>query len=147
MKIIIFKKFGKFTKEGDIVEVKDGYARNFLIPKGFALPASEQNIKKFEQLQEEKQRLEKQERKKFLSLKEKIEKTSLTITAEIKEGDEIYGSVTAIQILNALKEEGIELKKENLKLTSPIKKIGVYNLTVELYQDICAKLSVWVVKK
>ncbi|MCM8831133.1 MAG: 50S ribosomal protein L9 [Candidatus Omnitrophica bacterium] len=147
MKVIILKKFGKFTKEGDIVEVKDGYARNFLIPNKFALEATEQNLKKFEQMQKEKQRLQERERKKYLELKERIEKVSLTITAEVKEKDEIYGSITATQILNALKDEGIELKKENLKLTSPIKKIGIYNLTVELYQGICANLSVWVVKK
>ena len=147
MKIILFKDLGKLGNQGDVVEVKDGYARNYLIPKGFALSASETNFKKLEAVKKEKAKLVQREKAKFLKEKEEIEKISLTITVEAKEDEELYGSISEAQILKLLKAEGVELEKGKLALTEPINKLGVFNLKVNLDPEIEAALRVWVVKK
>ncbi len=147
MKVIIVKNIANFNKIGEIVEVKDGFARNFLIPQGFALEVNPINIAKFEVIKQQKLKNEERRKKTFLELKEKIEKLPLTLTAQVKQGEEIYGSINAAQILKALEDEGIILEKGNLVLEEPIKKIGIYNLKITLYPEIEAKLRLWVVKK
>jgi len=146
MKVIIIKKFEKF-REGDIVDVKDGYARNFLIPKGLVLEATKENLQRFENIKKQRLKLEELEKKKYIEIKGKIEKTSITISAEVKNNDELYGSINESLILEALKEEGIELEKDKIQLEEPIKKLGIYNIEVKLQPEITAKLRVWVVKK
>jgi len=147
MRIILLKEVARLGKKGDIVEVKDGYARNYLIPYGFALKATRENLKKFEELKRREEKLLEKRKKEALKLKERLEKTSLTIQVEAKENDEIYGSVGQIQIKNALKEEGIEIDKDKIQLEEPIKKIGVYKVKINLEKDIDAFLRVWVVKR
>ena len=147
MKVLLLKDVEKLGKYGDAIEVKDGYARNYLIPRGIALAANENNFKKLEKIKKEKEKIEEKNVDKFLSLKEKIEKVSVTIVAEVKEDEEIYGSVSEVQILKSLKEEGIELEHNKIVVEEPIKKLGVYNLKVKIYKDIEATLRVWVVKK
>jgi len=146
MKVLIIKKIEKF-KEGSIVDVKDGYARNFLIPKGLALEATKENLERFENIKKQRLKLEELEKKKYLELKEKIEKLSITISAEVKNDDELYGSINESLILKELKEEGIELEKDKIQLEEPIKKLGIYNINIKLHPEIIARLRVWVVKK
>lgn len=147
MKVILLKTLEKLGKEGEVVEVKDGFARNYLIPKGIGLIANEVNFKKLEEIKRKRERLKEKEKEFFLQLKEKLENISLTITVEVKDKEEIYGTVGEAQIIKALKEEGIELSKGKLILDSPIKKLGVYSLKVDLYPQVEATLRVWVVKK
>ncbi len=147
MRIILLKEVARLGKEGDIVEVKNGYARNYLIPYGFALKATRENLKKFEELKRREEKLLEKRKKEALKLKEKLEKISLTIQAEVKENDEIYGSVGQVQIKNTLKEEGIEIEKDRIQLEEPIKKLGIYKVKINLEKDIDAFLRVWVVKK
>lgn len=147
MKVVLLKEVQKLGKEGDVLEVKNGFARNYLIPKGMALKAIEQNFKRLEELKKKKVKLLEAKNKKLFVLKAKIESISVTIPSEVKDDEEIYGSVGETQILKFLKEEGIELEKESFSLQEPIKKIGVYNLKVKLSADIEANLRVWIVKK
>jgi large subunit ribosomal protein L9 len=147
IKIILLKTVEKLGKEGEVVEVKPGFARNYLIPKKIALKATKENFKKIEEIKKKKEQLLEKERREFLNLKEKLEKISLTITVEVKEGDEIYGTVSEVQILKALKDEGIELGKGKIVLPEPIKKLGVYNLKVNLHPQVEGNIRVWVVKK
>jgi len=146
MKVLIIKKIEKF-KEGSIVDVKDGYARNFLITKGLALEETKENLERFENIKKQRLKLEELEKKKYLELKEKIEKLSITISAEVKNDDELYGSINESLILKELKEEGIELEKDKIQLEEPIKKLGIYNINIKLHPEIIARLRVWVVKK
>ena len=146
MKVIIIKDFEKF-KEGNIVDVKDGYARNFLIPKGLALEATKENLERFENIKKQRLKLKELEKEKCLQLKERIEKLSITINAEVKNEDELYGSINESLILKALKEEGIELEKDKIQLEEPIKKLGIYNINVKLHPEVIARLRVWVVEK
>ncbi|RKY39447.1 MAG: 50S ribosomal protein L9 [Candidatus Omnitrophota bacterium] len=147
MKIILLKEVKRLGREGDIVEVKDGYARNYLIPYGFAWRANKESLKKFEELKKRKEKILERKRKLALKLKERLEKVSLTLQVEAKEDEVLYGSIGEVQIREALKEEGIEIEKDKIKLEEPIKKLGVYKVEIALEKDINAFVRVWVVKK
>ena len=147
MKVILLKSLKKLGKEGDMVEVKDGYGHNYLIPHGFALKAIKRNFKRIEEIKRIKAKTEEKKKQNFLKLKEAIEKISLTITAEVKEDKELYAAISETQVLKLLHSEGVELEKGVLAIEEPINKLGVYNLKVNIYPGIEAALRVWVVKK
>lgn len=147
MQVILLKDSKKLGKEGDTVEVKDGYARNFLIPQGLALIVTEGSFKRLEEMKNVKAKAEKKKKKGFSKLKEEIEKISLTITAETKGEEELYGTINETQILKLLHSEGVELNKDALVMEEPINKLGVYNLKINVYHGVEATLRVWVVKK
>lgn len=147
MEVILLKDIEKLGKEGQVIKVKDGYARNCLIPQKMALRASAQNYKRLEEIKRHKIKAAEQEKKKFAALKEKLGLLSLTVAVEAKEDDSIYGSISEPQILSLLDEEGIKLDKGKIILDDPIKKLGVYNLSVTLCPETTANLRIWVVKK
>lgn len=147
MKIILKKDVDKLGKADQIIIVKDGFARNFLIPKGLAIPITQGNLK---QLEEEKQKrtiqLEKL-KKHAEEIKQKLAGLSLTIPVLTQETDKLYGSITAVDLLNALKEDGIEIDKNKLSLDEPITSLGIYEIPVKLHPEVNAVIKVWVVKK
>ncbi len=147
MKVILLKDSKKLGKEGDTVEVKDGYGRNYLIPQGLAFVATEGSFKRLEEIKKVKAKIEEKKKQDFSKVKEEIEKISLTVTAEAKDDEELYGAINEAQILKLLQPEGIELEKDSLVLDEPIRKLGVYNLKVKVYSGVEATLRVWVVKK
>ena len=147
MKVILLKDSKKLGKEGDNIEVKDGYARNYLVPQGLAFVATEGSSKRLEEIKRVKTKIEERKKQDFSKIKEKIEKISLTVTAEAKDDEELYGAINEAQILKLLQSEGIELEKDSLVLDQPIKKLGVYNLKINVYSGVEATLRVWVVKK
>ena len=147
MKVILLKDLKKLGKEGDVVEVKDGYGRNYLIPHRFALTAIERNFKRIEEIKKITAKTEEKKKQNFLKLKEAIEKISLTVTAQVKDDKELYGAINETQVLKLLHSEGVELKKGALVIEEPINKLGVYNLKVNIYPGMEAVLRVWVVKK
>lgn len=146
MKVILLKDLKKLGKIGDTVKVKDGYGRNYLIPQGIALTAIEKNFKRAEEAKKIKAKLEDKKKKEFLEIKAKIEKISLTITAEAKDDEKLYGTISELQILKLLQAEGVELDKNTLVIDNPINKVGVYNLKVNLCPEVEATLRVWIVK-
>ncbi|MCK9574104.1 MAG: 50S ribosomal protein L9 [Candidatus Omnitrophica bacterium] len=147
MKIIITKDTEKLGKEGDVIEVKEGFARNFLLPRGLAIKATKNSFKEIEELKKRKDKQEEKVKIDALEIKTKIEALSLTITTEAKDTEELYGSITEQQILKALKEEGLALDKGKIALPEPVKKLGVYNLKVKLHPTVEANLRLWVMKK
>jgi large subunit ribosomal protein L9 len=146
VKVILIKDMGKLGKEGDVAEVKDGYGRNYLIPQGFALAATDRNFNKLKELQKIKDKLREQEKTEAQAEKDKIEKVSLTVAVEAKENEELYGTVPNTQILKLLSAEGITIDKDALIIDEPIKKLGVYTVKVRLHPDVEAAFRVWVVK-
>ncbi len=147
MKIILRQDVESVGKAGDIVEVKSGYARNYLIPHGLALEASKGNLKRFEQ---EKKSLELQKnREKKAAEKEaqKLNDTSITISVSVGEEDKLFGSVTSQDIAAALEEKGLKLDKRKILLDEPIKALGIYSVPIKLHPEVEAKVKVWVVKK
>lgn len=148
MKIILLKSMENLGKEGDLAEVKDGYGRNYLIPKKIALPVTPGNLKKIDQLKTERAKKEKKKEKSLANLSNKIEGLSLTITTEAKDDDTLYGNIGEAQILKLLKEKGeIELPKGMLSLEKPIDKLGAYKVPVKVAKDLEPVLRLWVVRK
>ena len=145
IKVILRKNIDKLGKDRDIVIVKDGFARNFLLPKGLALIATKDNINKIEQ---EKRKLEHNreiEKNKAKELADKLQGFSCTITAEAKD-DLLYGSITAVEISKALEDEQLNIDKTDILLEEPIKKLGIYEVEVRLHPEVSTKIKVWVVK-
>jgi len=147
MEVILVKDTDKIGKAGQVLKVKDGFARNFLIPNGLAVPASAGNIKRLELEKQKKDQDSEKAKTEFLALKEKLEKLSLTISVLTQADEALYGSISAHEIVNALEEEGIKIQKSAVELPEPIKALGIYEVPVKLHPEISAKIKVWVVKK
>jgi large subunit ribosomal protein L9 len=146
MEVVLKKDHEKLGKAMDVVNVKDGYARNFLIPQGIAVVATEGNRKV---VAESKKLSEKREEKKLKEARvqaKKIEKIPCTIKVKVGEEDKLFGSVTTQEIADFLTKEGFAVEKRDIELEEPIKQLGVYSVKVNLYKDEYAKLKVWVVK-
>jgi large subunit ribosomal protein L9 len=146
MEVVLKKDYEQLGKAMDVVNVKDGYARNFLIPQGIAVVATEGNRKT---VAESKKLAEKREEKKLKDARQqakKIEKIPCTIPVKVGEEDKLFGSVTTQEIADFLTKEGFAIEKRDIELEEPIKQLGVYSVKITLYKDIVAKLKVWVVK-
>ncbi len=147
MKIVLRQTVEKLGQLGDVVEVKDGYARNYLIPKKIAYPATEGYLKTLEEEKKQHARRQQKELRGAEKLAAELEKVSLTIPVKVGEDDRLFGAVTAQMIADALAEKGIQLDKRKIELGDQIKTIGVYEIGVKLHSNVMAKLKVWVVKE
>src|SRR4030042_1118347 len=147
MEVILNKDVDKIGKAGACIKVKDGFARNFLIPNGLALPLTPSNLKRLEHEKKRKIRQTQKIQKESEDLKMRLESLSLTMPASAKEEDELFGSVTSQDIAALLKEEGFEIDKRNVLLDEPIKALGIYEIPIKLHSEVTAKIKVWVVKK
>lgn len=147
MEVILIKDVNKIGKAGTVVKVKDGFARNFLMPKGLATEVTPGNLKKLEQ--DRQQLLLESEQSKALAndLKARLDKFSLTISVLAQEDENLYGSISEVDICDALKKEGIEMDKSYVVLDNPIKALGIYEIPLILHPEVKSKLKVWVVKK
>ncbi len=147
MEVILNQDIDRIGKTGHIVKVKDGFARNFLIPNGMAVPVTSANLKKLEQKkQQETLQLEKA-RRGAEELKAKLARLSLTIPVLTHEEDKLYASITAQDLATALSEEGFDIDKNSIVLEEPIKALGIYEVSVNLHPEIPAKVKVWIVKR
>lgn len=147
MKIILRQDFETLGKIGDLVDVKDGYARNYLFPRGFAYAALKGNLNA---LEEEKKSVEKrnlQELKAAEALASELETVSVTIPVQVGEEDKIFGTVTTQMIADALKEKSHVIDKRKIEIEEPIKALGIYGVSLKLHQSVSAKIKVWVVRE
>lgn len=147
MKVILLQNVDRLGKIGDIVTVKEGFARNFLIPQKKAAIATEGNVKLREALAKKKEAEEKKALEAAKALAEKIGALSLTISAEAGEEEKLFGSVSNDMIAKALADEQIAVDKKDVILEEPIKKLGVFQATVRIHPEVKAVVRVWVVKK
>ncbi|GAB4180178.1 MAG: 50S ribosomal protein L9 [Calditrichia bacterium] len=147
MKIILRQDYEGLGNAGDILEVKSGYARNFLIPKGIAYPAEKSFLKMFEEEKKQKQFKLNKEKKIAEEEAKKLESVSVTIPVAVGEGDKLYGSVTAQTIFEHLEKQGVTIDKKAIVLDEPIKALGVYSVPVKLHKDVSVDIKVWVVKE
>lgn len=147
MKVILLETIDRLGKMGDVISVKEGYARNYLIPKNKARPATPGNMKTLEALKVKQAAEEAKKLDEARALADKISSLSLTIGAQSGEEDKLFGSISNDMISAALSEEGITIDKREIVLDEPIKKLGVYQVTVKVHPDLKASLRVWVVKK
>jgi len=147
MKVILQQDVADLGVAGDMVTVKDGYARNYLIPQQLAVRANTRNI---QQLEHQKRLIAANQarvRKQAADLAEPLANVSCTIPVLVGEQDKLFGSVTSKDIEEALVREGVQLSRKRILLDEPIKKLGVYNIDVRLHPEVTTKLKVWVVAK
>ena len=147
MKVILLQAVDKLGKAGDVVTVKEGHARNFLIPKNVAKEATVNNMKMLESL---KKKQAEEDAKKLAEIKiiaEKLGSLSLTIPAQAGEEEKLFGSVSNEDIAAALAVENIKIDKRDIVLEEPIKKLGTYQAIVKLHPDVKANLKISIVKK
>ncbi len=146
MEVILLRDMENLGKVGDIVKVKDGYARNYLIPSGIALPATKSNVRRVQnELQSLKKKAERQLQK-FKEMAEKLNATRITIEHEAGEEGKLFGSVTTSQIEKALHKAGFEdIEKKQIILEKPIRETGTYEVKIHLFKDVEATITVDVV--
>jgi large subunit ribosomal protein L9 len=147
MEVVLKKDYGKLGSAMDIVAVKDGYARNFLIPNGVAVVATEGNKRLVADAKRTNEKREAKLVEEARGVLSKIENTSCTIAVKVGEEEQVYGSVSALDIAEFLKKEGFDVEKRQVKLEEPIKQLGVYTVDISLHKGVDAKLKVWVVKE
>ncbi|WP_027869644.1 50S ribosomal protein L9 [Eubacterium sp. AB3007] len=145
--IVILKRDVKGTgKAGEVVKVSDGYARNMLIPKGYAIEATKGNINTLEKVKAKQAEEEAAAKAAAEELAEKIEKIDVTILTKAGTGGRLFGSITTKEISAELeRQHGIKIDKKKMSLESPIKALGVFNVPIKLYSGVNAELTVKVV--
>jgi large subunit ribosomal protein L9 len=147
MKVILRKNYDQLGKVGDIVDVKDGFANNFLIPRLIAYQAQAGNIRA---LEEEKKQMAKKQAKELDSaqkLSSELEKLSITIPVKVGEEDKLFGTVTTQMIADAIKEKGFDIDKRKIEITEPIKSLGIYTISVKLHHEVTSNIKTWVVRE
>ena len=146
MDVVLIKDVENVGTAGTVVHVKPGYARNYLLPCGLAVPATPQQLKTLEATT--RQRLQKTQRmqEEAEALKRKFEGRSLTLKLNVGEDDKPFGSITTHDIAEALTRDGIPVEKHAVRLDQPIKTLGVFDIPVRLHPTVTATLKLWVVK-
>jgi large subunit ribosomal protein L9 len=147
MEIILRQAVENLGKPGDVVDVKPGYARNYLIPRGLALPATDGYKKQIEQ---QKAHLEARENERVAAaraLAARLEQVSLTFSARVGEEDKLFGSVTAADVAQQLQGQGFDVEKRQVELHEPIKTLGVFRVPVKLHAEVKPEVRVWVIKQ
>jgi large subunit ribosomal protein L9 len=147
MKVILRKDIETLGNIGDIVDVKEGYARNFLIPRKIAYTALSGNLRALEDEKKSIARKSEKELNAAENVSTKLEKVSVTIPVQVGEEDKIFGSVTTQMIADALKEKDFDIDKRKIEIEESIKTLGIYNVNIKLHSNINASIKVWVVRE
>ena len=147
MEVILRQAIEKLGGPGEIVKVSPGYARNYLLPRGFAVEATAGNKKRIEKERERLEAAESERRSSAQELAGKIEQVSLTFSARVCEEGRLFGSVTSSDIAQQLAQQGYEIEKRQVDLHEPIKALGVYRVPIRLHADVHPEIKVWVIKQ
>ncbi len=148
MNVILKQDMPNLGHKDDIIAVKNGYARNYLIPKGFAINATAQNKKVHEEILRQRAHKEKQLKEAAMELAEKLKEVSLSIGAKTSTKGKIFGSVNTIQIAEALNEKGFEVERKNISIKDDlIKEIGSYSATVKLHREVLVDIPFEIVSE
>lgn len=146
MDVILTQEVPSLGAQGAVVAVKDGFARNYLIPRGLARPATAGNLRVVEQLKRQRQAVAAAARAQAQTVAGKLTSLSCTIPAAVGVEEKLHGSVTAADIAEALAEQGIVVEKRQIGLEAPITKLGVYRVPIRLHPEVTATVKVWIVK-
>jgi len=147
MKVILRQTIEGLGQIGDVLEVKNGYARNFLLPRNIAYTALKGNLFA---LEEEKKTVRKKISKEIEAAEKigtELEKVSVTIPVQVGEEDKIFGTVTSQMIADSLKEKGFDIDKRRIEIEEQIKALGNYTVNIKLHQSVSTKIKVWVVRE
>ncbi|MGA1862488.1 50S ribosomal protein L9 [Deferribacter thermophilus] len=142
MKVIFLKDVKGVAKAGEIKNVSDGYARNFLLKKNLAVEATPANIKKLEEKKLRMQEAELQKQQDAENTAKKLKSVTLTLSKKAGENGKLFGAVTAAELEEELKKKGVNIDKKQIDLSEPIKQVGEYTIKVNLYKEIKGEFKV-----
>jgi large subunit ribosomal protein L9 len=147
MRIILREDMDNLGKAGDVVSVRDGFGRNYLLSQGLAVPATEKDEAR---LNHEKRVIASRSAKLAKELQseaDRLSQVSVSVSRAVGEGDKLYGSVTSRDIADALAEQGVKVDSKKIQLDEPLRNLGMSEVPIKLGRDTVAKIKVWVVKK
>lgn len=147
MKVILREDVADIGTAGQTVEVKDGYGRNYLIPRNLAIVASKGNLRSIGEVHKQKDLRDRKLRRGAEVVRDKIQKLELSAEVLVGEEEKVFGSVTVHDIMELLAAEGVTVTKNMIKLDEAIKTLGVYTVPIKIEKDVTADLKLWVVKK
>ena len=147
MKVILRQDYESLGKIGEVVVVKDGYARNYLLPRNIAYRATTSNLRTLEEEKKQHTRTEQKQLKDAEKRAAELEKLSVTIPMKVGEDDKLFGSVTSQMIADSLQEKHFEVDKRVIELEEPIKTLGIFEIPIKLHPQVTAKAKVWVVRE
>ena len=147
MKVILVEDIHRLGSRGDVVNVKDGYGRNFLIPSGKALPATKGALEQLKVKVKVDEARVKKDKRAAEEIAERLSGVSCTVRVQADEGDKLYGSVTERDVATALDEQGYETDPGNVIMDEHIKMLGVYPIKISLFKDVEAEIKVWVIRE
>jgi len=145
MQVLLRKNVEKLGQIGDIVNVKVGYARNYLLTRGFAMEVTDANLKVAESEKKKHQEMLKKRDEELAQMAERLNGASVTISSAANAEGHLFGSVSAQQIATALSDEGYPVDAKMLQMAEPLKEVGVYDIAIQLKADLTATCKVWVV--
>lgn len=144
-KLLLIHNVEHLGRQGDIVEVKPGYAINYLIPQGLATMATEHHQRMVEKHREKLRQIELEKLEHFRKAAEELSKQSVTIEANANDDGHLYGSVGAHEIVDALKAVGVTLATDQIRLEGPLRELGLYTIKIHLHSEVQGEVKVWVV--
>lgn len=147
MKVVLKDDVKNVGKIGQVVDVADGYARNYLVPRGLAVEANTKNIKSLEHEKRTIQEKAKKIKNSTQDLAHKISTMTLVIKANAGEEGKLFGSITTMDIAELLRNEGIEIDKKKISLDEPIKRLGSYSVNIKLHPEISTQVNIQVVQE
>ena len=146
MEVIFIKDLKNQGKKGEIKNVKDGYAENFLIKNGYAVKKTKESLNKLEYENKKKKELDESNKQEALKVKEKLEKETLEFKVKTGEGDRVFGSISVKQIKDELDKKGYKVDKNKIEIDGTIASLGFHDVKINLYQGVDAKVKVHVIK-
>ena len=147
MEVILSEDVKNIGRIGQVVKVKEGFARNYLLPRKLAYLATPSNLKRIEQQEKQRQIRSVQQKDEAQALADKLSKVSCTVNVEVNDLEKLYGSVTDVDIARALEVEGFSIDKKNILIEKPIEELGIFEVGVKLHSEVTAKIRLWVTKK
>ncbi|MEK3732844.1 50S ribosomal protein L9 [Paenibacillus sp. FSL M8-0334] len=147
MKVIFIKDMKGQGKKGEVKEVSEGYATNFLFPRGIARPATEGNMKTLQQQNASEQKRKAEEKEEAVQLGKKLDEMTVVLKAKAGEGGRLFGAITSKQIAEALAEQKIKIDKRKIELGEPIRTLGVTQVPVKLHPEVKATLKVQITEE
>ena len=146
MEVILLERVGRLGQMGDVVRVKDGFARNFLLPKGKALRATKENRSRFETMKTELEARNLEQRGEATKVGQKLDGQSFTVLRQAAEGGQLYGSVTPRDIAVLVIEKGFKIDRNQITLNTPIKTIGMHKVPIALHPEVIVTVAVAVAR-
>ena len=147
MKLLLKEDVKNLGRSGEVVTVKDGYGRNYLVPQGLAMLVTPGNLKAIDLEKKRLQAIQAEKIAGFRTVAEKVEALELTISALVSDGENLYGAVQVREMAEAATEKGVEIPLEAIQPAEPVKTLGMHRVPVKLHHDVVTEFKLWVVKK